>query len=519
MKTLGILFEAFIIRQITSIFVPKRLAQVDGFHERLVAIEIVLFILFVAIDVCLRNRSYRKKILSEKLTVRKKMKYFLSRAGISPYLILFTLVYSSKEGIFYAYMFIYWAIVFVTEKVIGMRFERGVLELSESVKKKHNIVIYQSDICSKIETFCLTNIFLSKKKRIQVISNYVFVPEYMAAVCSNEINGADVYFVTDSSLWNKLVNKKINRVHSYFINSAKGIIALVKMYDETKDVAVFSDKVAINKLTQKGYVLSANKISYVKKNVMNNDPLENDIISEIEEGHVSFLEKEELKDLAKYEGNEPGKMEVARILSRQKEFQTDTEYFYSLIKIAELMIHYQGLACYEESNRHFLNNNGAISIGDFANAIVIHNRSEYCRTDEYKNAVDLIYKSVLERDSSFSKKKPELSGIKCIVEVRNRLLGHGTMVYSVSGEITNAINEIVTGIINAFMLESEDMMHASLLNNSIEKVVQKEDGLYLLCAVYSDKQYEYFNYANGKRITVGKPVVIDLRREKSDEDI
>lgn len=211
---------------------------------------------------------------------------------------------------------------------------------------------------------------------------------------------------------------------------------------------------------------------------------------------------------------EQGKLYVQSMIKTMLDIQqNDTEYFYSLLKINEFIIHYQALADYESTGASYWEKTDCTpSLGVFASNITDTENTELLKDDNFKEAVRFLHYISTNHSEKIPGKRIAHYAREQIVVLRNRYTGHGTMTYSVSKELLQKFAIVTQVLTEQFFLQEETMMHQNQIT-SIDKWVEKDSCLYLLSALYrSNDAYQYLDYATGHTLSLGNPLTIQLCR-------
>ena len=215
-----------------------------------------------------------------------------------------------------------------------------------------------------------------------------------------------------------------------------------------------------------------------------------------------------------YETRDRGKLYVQSMIRNMLNTQqNDTEYFYSLLKINEFIIHYQALADYETAKEaYWAKEDCTPSIGVLANNITDTKNTELLKDKEFREAVKFLHYISTNHSEKFPSKRASAYAREQIVVLRNRYTGHGTMTYSVSLELLRQFALVTQVLTEQFFSQEENMMLHNKVT-SIDKWVEKDSCLYLLSALYrSNGAYQYLDYATGQTLSMGNPLTIRLCR-------
>lgn len=497
---IGIIIKAILFLVRTPSYAMRR-HLVDSWDLTMLIISSIIVIVSII------NRKSKNNGISgnEKIELNKRIKGFIYCTSFSMYIPFFVLSYKGDNIVVYAVAIEFWIILIVVEMVMSARLRNAINELAKLNVSDNYIVIIQNSIVSRPATYNISSLTSKIENKITIIDDFIFVPEYIAQFFVDKIyDSKEVYYagrkekllkIFESSKGKVMITRKLIQI------SRELVVLVSKVYggdafDAQNDV--------INSIDKK---FSDKKVRSIE--VSSTWP--KDFIREINDNHVELSDKRALRDVATYEGENEVKRAICRLISNEGEFRTDIEYFYDLLKIAQLIIHYWGLMCYEESGSDYLEYKGAISIGEFNSSIIDKGDGKYAMGADYKAAVDYIYKEVAGINSNFSSKKPTLSGRAAIVIARNRIVGHGAFAYSISEDVIVALNRIIIGILDSFLHENHIDDTNNLVNECIEKVKFQDDDIYLLNAVYNEENYQYISYFTGKILTFGNGLNVTLK--------
>lgn len=220
---------------------------------------------------------------------------------------------------------------------------------------------------------------------------------------------------------------------------------------------------------------------------------------------------------------DPGKQYAQGLLRTMLDTQqNDTEYFYSLLKINEFMIHYQALAEYEAVGGRYLDQEKdiALSLGTLANGIAYAGGQMPDPDEAFLAAVKLLHTLVAGHTEGVASKRAVSYAREQICALRNRYIGHGTMTYSVSRELLVQFAIITEQLAKLFFAQehiSKLAAEQSKLSGGYEKWIRKEGRFYLLAGIYRrNDSCKYLDYATGHMLSVGKaqPIVLCPGREE-----
>lgn len=188
--------------------------------------------------------------------------------------------------------------------------------------------------------------------------------------------------------------------------------------------------------------------------------------------------------------------EVLRI----NQIEDPTECFYRLLKVVEYAWHYRALAIISHNPNMY---NDLLAKGSFQSSLGLwekyQNKEKYKYTDQktmlaYRLVSDLLSGKTCGKTTIYYS---ELCQI--ITQLRNRYVGHGTMAFSVSQELLDAVKQLVGIVLGVFYKQEEFLIKEHDI--SIEQaplVYYNTEGERSLCllAGYTGQsnEYEYLDY-------------------------
>lgn len=218
--------------------------------------------------------------------------------------------------------------------------------------------------------------------------------------------------------------------------------------------------------------------------------------------------------------SDPGKQNAQTMIRTMLDTQqNDTEYFYSLLKLNEFMIHYRSLADYEAAGSTYLEGEAvALSLGTLVNGIKDdpqHDPSSVNNDKDFINAVKLLHTLATGHNERVPSQRASAYAREQICALRNRYIGHGTMTYSVSRELLIQFI-LVTGRLTELFFQSADSRQS---DSAYPKWLLQDGHFYLLSGLYrSSNSCKYLDYATGHSISTGNPVTISLCPYQEDSD-
>jgi hypothetical protein len=154
--------------------------------------------------------------------------------------------------------------------------------------------------------------------------------------------------------------------------------------------------------------------------------------------------------LGKYPNNEKYiylKEEITKLHNNMDE----VEAFYRLVKMAEYIFHYRGLALLAKSpETEFLQGRSSFE-GSMGTWKDVQNRTKKVyREDAVIEAYRLIYRIMNQKETG-KKTVTYIDICDLLTQLRNRYVGHGTMAFSVSAELLSALTDLVLIILDEFL--------------------------------------------------------------------
>ena len=222
-----------------------------------------------------------------------------------------------------------------------------------------------------------------------------------------------------------------------------------------------------------------------------------------------------------YQTKEPGKLYARNMIqSMLDNQQNDTEYFYTLLKINDFMIHYQALSGYEQAKTPYFQNSEACapSMGTFVSNIIETENTPLLKDEAFTQAVKFLHTIATGHKEKVPSKKTARYAREQMVTLRNRYTGHGTMTYSISQELLQQFAVVTQVLTEQFFQQDENMMGNRQIA-AYDKCVNKDGRLYLLSAIYHDSNaYQYLDYATGQTLSKGNPLIVPLYRNKGEKN-
>ncbi len=243
----------------------------------------------------------------------------------------------------------------------------------------------------------------------------------------------------------------------------------------------------------------ADRIRFLMKNDAASFPL--CLIPIIEDGGMHESAEERLSAYAGYQGGDPGKACLARMIGLLLEKRhSAAEYFYELMKLAEFMIHYQSLADYEISGSCYFDVDKPVAMGTFESGIADVGPSELKEREAYIKAVKYLNQICTGREGSVNRRKLPAEGRRKLVMVRNHFIGHGSLSYGISTDFVRNLLTVVSGQADVFFRrEGPAPVHTCI--HGLPKLYERENGLYLLIQIEKNFAGYYLDHASGKYFT------------------
>ena len=188
------------------------------------------------------------------------------------------------------------------------------------------------------------------------------------------------------------------------------------------------------------------------------------------------------------------------------------EYFYSLLKICEYIMHYMALKNIINNPQEIIDKkikikNGTLAVWrDSIKYDKVYNKSSKSDIEIIDSVIKLrkILNFKIDYDNNYSFEfKKDLC--KIIIDIRNNLLGHGVVTYDVSGRIVKYLLTIAKEFIAIFekldVTIEEDEKIKSIFEKDIYAIYKEGEFIYLYNQTNpkDDEAKEYLNYETGKR--------------------
>ena len=191
------------------------------------------------------------------------------------------------------------------------------------------------------------------------------------------------------------------------------------------------------------------------------------------------------------------------------------EYFYSLLKICEYIIHYIGLKNVINNPQEILDRKIKVKDGGLAawRDSISYDKSYDKNLKEDAEIINSVIelRTILEFNVEYKDNytfKKDLC--KTIIDIRNNLLGHGVITYDVSERIVKYLFIITKEFIKIFesidVTIEEDEKIKKIFGEDIKAIYKENKFVYLYSKMNKSKSKdfpEYLNYETGKRIADG----------------
>lgn len=194
---------------------------------------------------------------------------------------------------------------------------------------------------------------------------------------------------------------------------------------------------------------------------------------------------------------------VNQQLQKLQEITEPADCFYHLLKMTEYVFHYRALAelvINEKKQKNLLENSFKSAMGTWEK-FQNNDRSVY-RDAESVKAYRLI-ESLLSGKPCGKMKVSYQEVCEVLTKLRNRYIGHGTMAFSVSEELLNAVKKLVAEILRVFYEKSDAVLYETMrIKNGVPVVMIREhEGINSICllAGYVNDEVEiteYLDYEN-----------------------
>ncbi len=225
------------------------------------------------------------------------------------------------------------------------------------------------------------------------------------------------------------------------------------------------------------------------------------LIRVIEDGEIYGAIEEKLSVYAGYQGTDPGKACLARMIGHLLEkCRSTAEYFYELMKLAEFMIHYQSLADYEISGSCYFDEDKPAAMGTFESGIADVGPFELKDKEAYIKAVKYLNRICTGKEGSVNRRRLPAEGRRKLVMVRNHFIGHGSLSYGISPDFVRNLLIVVSVQAADFFRREEPVLQHSCIHG-FPKLHEQEDRLYLLIQIEKNFAVYYLDYTSGKYFT------------------
>ena len=390
----------------------------------------------------------------------------------------------------------------ITEVPLKSELQKADIYLNKLINENSKIVIMQKASflfpCSYI--YKLKDIILLRFKHqdnlVVAKKEFIFVPEFLAAANLKLFKNHDIFYYCDG--------KSLDRIQK---NPLKKKLLVNHGWDNLKLCTTIV--VDHTKYTTKEF--NNHTIRYIDSS--SNINVTEDIISALSKDHglLQTITKY-FEPVLAYSGKEPGKCFALKMIqSTINSLQSDTEYFYELIKLFEFITHYKCFSDFEEKGNTLFIKPQDASLGSLQSGCIENNRSDLLYSNEYLENVKYMFKLLTGSASEVKKNNPAFYGRQILVTLRNRTIGHGAIAYAVSLELVEKLIVIIAALTQDFFLEPEPMQKTLKIHNVFDKYIEDENGLCLLISTYDfSHSGKYLNYSNGNIKVTGERLKINL---------
>ena len=193
------------------------------------------------------------------------------------------------------------------------------------------------------------------------------------------------------------------------------------------------------------------------------------------------------------------------------------EYFYSLLKICEYIIHYMGLKNVINDPQKIIDKKIRVKDGGLSawRDSINYEKSYDKKSKEDEKIIHSVIelRKILEFKTDYNENyifefKKDLC--KTIIDIRNNLLGHGVITYDISERIVKYLFVIAKEFINIFenidVTIDEDEKIKKIFAEDIKAIYKDNKFVYLYSKMNRNKPKnfpEYLNYETGKRMAEG----------------
>ncbi len=197
-----------------------------------------------------------------------------------------------------------------------------------------------------------------------------------------------------------------------------------------------------------------------------------------------------------------------------------TELFYQLLRMMEYILHYRALYVLTKSNIETVESFDSFSIGGWANMQYKLDQvaPKYMEDDPvhqaYLTILSLLKKQRFPSSSTF------VDIVQSVIELRNKYLGHGSITFSVSDELLEALMVLTKEMVFMFQHDVSRLEQSSAILIKINKITKQipcrlEDGSLLSYWIHDEEASfdEYLNYTNGHVTRNGNVFTIQLSME------
>ncbi len=197
-----------------------------------------------------------------------------------------------------------------------------------------------------------------------------------------------------------------------------------------------------------------------------------------------------------------------------------TELFYQLLRIIEFILHYRAIYVLSISDKETIQNFNSFSMGGWAKLQYRLDQTapKYMEGDPvhqaYLTVLTLLKKQKLPNSCKYD------DVIQAVIELRNKYLGHGSITYSVSDQLLEALMELTKEIVLMFQHDVSRLSPSTYIITKVDNKVKKipcylEDDSLLSYWIHDEeaKFEEYLNYKTGLVTRNGNAFTIMLNME------
>lgn len=283
---------------------------------------------------------------------------------------------------------------------------------------------------------------------------------------------------------------------------------------------------------------AVNELSYVKEKELDNYIEKNKKIKpgspEFEKAKEKLLEKIGSESIKEKDIQDSKNIYIKYCLNNIINSFNYTEYFYSLLKMCEYMMHYMALKNIIDNPKEILKNKIRIQDGTLGvwKQCINKNKEYDENVKEDKDIINALRKIIKVLDIEINEKnhkitfKEDICGT--IVDIRNKLLGHGVITYDISEQIVKNLFIITSELLKEFedikVTIKEDEKIKDIFYNDFQATYKDNKAIFLYDMANIQKKEdkeenkedkknnkyeispEYLNYETGKRKVLNKKI-------------